>query len=588
MANGFLLANVNAKQASDIRSDGNKSFAKGDYAAAVNAYSRCVAECLKALNLPAGSELEGNSKELRSLVGEVRGQGGGDAHNNDILEICNTLLLAWSNRAEAFLRLKRYDSALADAERALELEPTNLKSLNRKGKAFEALHKYEKANSCFLAAFKLSSQDEDIREALKRTKICAQQSLQGEFDLSKFYLNRCKGVFQPCCDYVGPVEIGRVQGSGRGLFLTRDVVAGELLFVSVAVAIAPILPEPSIAPKGLRFQSKEQEADHLVTKLAKVAQICPRARDQLLTLPFTDTEQGVGIPSMDLFRPGSDWSSSDAGSAELNAHRICGIAHFSSYNLHTHTADISDNYVPRPLKRTGVWPIPSFLHHSCFPNCLRIHVGDAMFVRAARDMASGEVLTVAWFDVSDPLKARQDSCRNWGFLCRCDRCIFEEGLEPLELMGKRFFELLQVNPQEWTVRLASLLPAVEEIIQSRVNLEAQQRNWIRASCIYAYIAQAELLRSDLERRIPFLEAIVESVTSVAAAGMCGLEYSAELLRDVGRFYGKFSEEYAKTEKRVMDIFRIAYGTQNKAALLALVQNFLRASEVPGARNRRPS
>ncbi|CAM6088978.1 unnamed protein product [Calypogeia fissa] len=187
--------------------------------------------------------------------------------------MCNTLLLAWSNRA--FLRLKRYDSALADAERALELEPTNLKSLNRK--AFEALQKYEKENSCFMAAFKLSSQDEDIREALKRTKICAQQYLQGEFDLSKFYLNRCKGVFQPCCGYVGPVEIGRVQGSGRGLFLTRAVVAGELLFVSIAVAIAPILPEPSIAPKGLRFQSKEQEADHLVTKLAKVAQICPRA-----------------------------------------------------------------------------------------------------------------------------------------------------------------------------------------------------------------------------------------------------------------------------------------------------------------------
>lgn len=584
MANGLLLTSLNAKQVNDIRSDGNRFFAKANYSAAVDTYSRCVSECLKALNLPAGSELEGNLKELRRLAAEVRGQGEDD--HNELLEICKTLLLAWSNRAEAFLRLKRYDCALADAEKALELEPNNLKSLNRKGKAFEALHKYEKANMCFLAAFKLSPQDEEIREALKRSKLCSQQSLQGDFDLSKFYLNRCKGVFHPCCDYVGPVEIRRVPSFGRGLFLTRDVVAGELLFVSNAVATAAILPEPYISPTGLQFQSREQEADHLITKLAKVAQICPRARNQLLTLPFSDTEQDVVIPSMDLFRSGSDWSPSDTVSDELDMRRICGIAHFSTYNLHTHTADISDNYVSRPLKRTGVWPLPSFLHHSCFPNCLRIHVGDAMFVRAARDMSSGEVLTIAWFDVADPLKARQDSCKNWGFVCRCDRCIFEESILPLEQIGKRFFELLQVNPQEWTVRLGSLLPAAEEIIQCRENLEARQKNWIRASCIYAYIAQAELLRSDLERRIPFLDVIVESVTSVAAAGMCGLEYSAELLRDVRRLYGMSSENYAKTEKRVVDIFRIAYGTQNKKALMALIHNFLRASEVSGARPRR--
>ena len=60
--------------------------------------------------------------------------------------VCKSeVILGYSNRAEAYIRLQEYSNALADAKKALSRDPNHLKSLFRKGRALLGLSQYEQA-----------------------------------------------------------------------------------------------------------------------------------------------------------------------------------------------------------------------------------------------------------------------------------------------------------------------------------------------------------------------------------------------------------------------------------------------------------
>jgi tetratricopeptide (TPR) repeat protein len=61
-------------------------------------------------------------------------------------------MLAYSNTAEARLRLQHYEEAMSDAERALEFDVKHVKTLVRKGKGAQGLRLYEKSLDAFEAA----------------------------------------------------------------------------------------------------------------------------------------------------------------------------------------------------------------------------------------------------------------------------------------------------------------------------------------------------------------------------------------------------------------------------------------------------
>jgi hypothetical protein len=58
------------------------------------------------------------------------------------------------------------------------------------------------------------------------------------------------------------------------------------------------------------------------------------------------------------------------------------------------------------VERWGLWLDPSYINHSCSPNCHLMIVGDALFIRAVRNIAAGEELTRAYFDIFKPLSQR--------------------------------------------------------------------------------------------------------------------------------------------------------------------------------------
>lgn len=94
------------------RQKGNEAFKEGDYAKAIEAYSRCI---------------ELNTKSV----------------------------LAYSNRAMAFLRVGKYEEALGDAESAIRMDGKCTKALYRKGLALEGLGRKEEAIETFKHLSKL-------------------------------------------------------------------------------------------------------------------------------------------------------------------------------------------------------------------------------------------------------------------------------------------------------------------------------------------------------------------------------------------------------------------------------------------------
>lgn len=96
-------------QANDAKAEGNRHFGAGEYEDALSQYE---------IALQISAELESGE---------------------DIRSACH------SNRSICFLKLGKYDEAIKECTKALELNPSYLKALVRRGEAHEKLEHYDEA-----------------------------------------------------------------------------------------------------------------------------------------------------------------------------------------------------------------------------------------------------------------------------------------------------------------------------------------------------------------------------------------------------------------------------------------------------------
>ncbi|GIL85141.1 hypothetical protein Vretimale_10792 [Volvox reticuliferus] len=97
--------------------------------------------------------------------------------------------------------------------------------------------------------------------------------------------------------------------------------------------------------------------------------------------------------------------------------------------------DALDAEYATPCEATAFLALQSCINHSCDPNCTAAcDTGDrTVTVLAQRDIPAGEEITLSYIDVSLPYKERQSELRDYGFVCRCVRCLAEAA----EARGRR-------------------------------------------------------------------------------------------------------------------------------------------------------
>ncbi|KAI9223194.1 hypothetical protein BC828DRAFT_403370 [Blastocladiella britannica] len=79
---------------------------------------------------------------------------------------------------------------------------------------------------------------------------------------------------------------------------------------------------------------------------------------------------------------------------------------------------------------SGIYPVASYLGHQCEPNTRIEPVGagaaGAVRVVAAKPVAKGDVLSVAYIDTAAPVADRAVALKKWRFTCPCSKCTGEQ------------------------------------------------------------------------------------------------------------------------------------------------------------------
>jgi tetratricopeptide (TPR) repeat protein len=138
------------QECEQLKARGNEAFGAGEYGQAILHYS---------LSLDKAEELPDAPTD-------------GDVHRGQSLFPRDVV---YSNRAAAFLKLGQHEKAEADSEKALAINPDNVKALFRKGLALHASSRYTEALPCLAAAYKKEPKNAQIQQALKFCEVRLEQ-----------------------------------------------------------------------------------------------------------------------------------------------------------------------------------------------------------------------------------------------------------------------------------------------------------------------------------------------------------------------------------------------------------------------------
>lgn len=464
------------------------------------------------------------------------------------------LCIALSNRAEARSRLREFSEALEDCDQALKIESTHFKSLLCKGKILLNLNRYSMAMECFKTAHldpQSSGNSETLNGYLEKCKKLEFLSRTGAFDLSDWVVNRFHGKSPELAEYIGPVQILKSQISGRGLFTTKNIDAGTLLFVTKAVATERGI----LAGQDLDENAQLVMWKNFIDGVMESASKCRRTRSLISTLSSGEDENGLEVPEMSLFRP--DTEDSNQPHEKLDMSSVLSILDVNSLVEDAISAKVlgknSDYY------GVGLWVLASFINHSCIPNARRLHVGDHVMVHASRDLKAGEEITFAYFDVLSPLNKRKEMSKTWGFECNCKRCKFEG-----DLCTKQDIREIEKG-LERGIDVGGAVYRLEEGMRRWV-VRGKEKGYLRASFWAAF---CEVYRSEKTvkrwgRRIPPMDSVVDSI----AESMGSDERLLKIMFEKSKYHGNG----VVALERVLKLGRGVYGKiVKKQALRSLLE-----------------
>ncbi|KAF3904521.1 hypothetical protein ABW21_db0200306 [Orbilia brochopaga] len=365
-------------------------------------------------------------------------------------------------RVGAYYYAGYYDLALADANDILAAAAKfDEKAAWIKANCLLRLRQYDEAKQLILTIMQGRSRykfKECSRLLLQIRTNTAQ--IQGEYNMSTL-IEDCKesGEFVHSADYVTGIRVKRSQVHGYGIFTTKDVKVGELVFA--AKAFATVSGNENCAldirdPHG-NF-SKRKYGHKLVAKMVEKMYCEPRSSPLICKIHsdsiFTGTlrdEHGMvlvdkyGTPSSLLsdmmLINGSSFYIHDIVEENAVQHdnlpepisETCAIVDPSlfpdSTSAPTTPGSPAENGFRDPKLRShaSFWIPASFINHSCVPNAHRTIIGDMIFITAAAEIPRGSEVFLNYLgDKYEPRNDRKKYIESTlGFTCVCTRCTFE-------------------------------------------------------------------------------------------------------------------------------------------------------------------
>ncbi|KAH8919065.1 hypothetical protein BT69DRAFT_1285159 [Atractiella rhizophila] len=86
----------------------------------------------------------------------------------------------------------------------------------------------------------------------------------------------------------------------------------------------------------------------------------------------------------------------------------------------------------------GLWPDAAYFNHSCSPNVRKERKGRNWTFWVSRDVEKDEELCISYLGGDEEtagVKERAVRLQEWGFECRCEKCVLERGIFELQMSG---------------------------------------------------------------------------------------------------------------------------------------------------------
>lgn len=325
------------------------------------------------------------------------------------------------NRALVNLRLNHFDEAISDAKASLtgrddqKSKDLDSKAYYRAGSAAYGLGRYEQAKEFFEEQLKLAPNDKDASTYLKRINLRFKEQQTGAYNWQKLRAGLSQARPQvDAASFVSNVKVENSEGRGRGMFVTRDIPAGEVVMCDKAFSV--VWGHDKMALTAMTYDVRDD-----------------RIRVQPVGLSKATVQKLLGNSSqiqrvMDLFGDyegdGKNIFRTDDGPI-VDTFRIHDIVSRNGFGL-------GNQYGEEGARNasTGLCIWAAYINHSCVPNTSKDFVGDLMVLRATRPLKAGEEVFFS-YDENGDYDARQAALMTtWGFECNCPLCAAEKADDP--------------------------------------------------------------------------------------------------------------------------------------------------------------
>ncbi|KAK3300596.1 uncharacterized protein B0H64DRAFT_352208 [Chaetomium fimeti] len=319
----------------------------------------------------------------------------------------------YTKRSGVNLILGRYDAAKADALASRTGGPQEWKAYYNAGRAAYGLCNYTTSHTLLTTALSLNPTHSGIKKEHARCTARLHEESTGEYDFPAMQASLTpQSVHLDRGSFLANTRVGESPRHGRGLFATRALRAGDLVFAEKAT-LMPNQYEPARASAALYALMVRQLCDN------------PSLAGPVLRLFDGGYERGGGegglvdgVPVVDVFL------------VEAIRTRNCFSAPRS-------TLENTRPSVPEGRQCKGLWVHASYMNHDCVANTMRSFVGDMLVSRATRDIEEGEELFQQYVPVKPLPDVRNKQFKDgWGFECGCTLCAAERR-SPEAMQAKR-------------------------------------------------------------------------------------------------------------------------------------------------------
>ncbi|KAG8910818.1 hypothetical protein FRC00_007486 [Tulasnella sp. 408] len=339
------------------------------------------------------------------------------------------------NRAMTYLKLGHAGAALSDCNHALGQKdlPSSLrlKALYRKAQALYGLGHWKEAEMAFeTTSSEFPSETGTCRPWVEKSRKRRQESETGSYNWVEMYTaSLSKARRLDVADYKGDIEVVALptRGGGRGVVVTEDVIAGQLLLVSKAFVSA--FPDDYDPPEILIIQNLITMNGQcgcgasLGTKVAeRIAGDpgCARLVYDLYAGPSLSPPPATYVLER---APASGVENFLDFGTPVDIARIEGVLSFNAF---------SPAGLPRPLESekesdspSALFLLPSLFNHSCNPNAAWACFGDVMAIRAMRDIPKGSEVFISYRAGDGSFLKREETLRHYFDKCTCDLCTLD-------------------------------------------------------------------------------------------------------------------------------------------------------------------